>query len=194
MSDDNNLTAEQLKEQLDSIKAEKDKALSDLEGLKADAKKAFEKRDELKKQLEEAEKAKLEGSNQFKELYEKEQSKAVELEQKQSDLMKQVSELDGYKTKWTTYETSKRADLLSKVKDEDLKPIYEKMELIDLEKLITKQVPAVSSDGSRSGGVFNYDGKKWDDIPMKDRDTLAKDNPELYKKIYYERYHRYPQS
>lgn len=184
MSDDNTLTAEQIAQ----IKADLDKTKADLEFQKSEAKKAFEKRDEFKKQLETIEEEKLKATNQFQDLYEKEQERATSLE-------KQLEELNPFKDKWTSYETGRRETLLKEIEDPDLKKVGEKMELLDLETFTAKvKKPILNTDGGRSGGgSFNYEGKKWDDLQSKDKEELSKSNPDLYRKLYYEKYRRNPE-
>lgn len=184
MSDDNTLTAEQIEQ----IKADLEKTKSDLEFQKSEAKKAFEKRDEFKKQLEAIEEEKLKATNQFQDLYKKEQERALTLE-------KQLEELNPFKDKWTSYETARRESLLKEIEDPDLKKVGEKMELLDLETFTAKvKKPIVPTDGGRGGnGSFNYEGKKWDDISSKDKEELVKTNPELYRKLYYEKYRKNPE-
>lgn len=185
MSDDNNITAEQL----EALKADLEKTRADLEFQKTEAKKAFEKRDEFKKQIDAIEEEKLKATNQFQDLYKKEQERASTLE-------KQLEELNPFKEKWTSYETARRESLLKEIEDADLKKVGEKMDLLDLETFTAKvKKPIVNTDGGRSGGgSFNYEGKKWDDISSKDKEELNKNNPELYRKLYYEKYRRNPET
>lgn len=183
MSDDNTITAEQYAE----LKAQLDKEKSDKEFQIAEAKKAFEKRDELKQKLEAIEKEKLESTNQFKELYEKEKENSTTLKG-------QLDEVMPFKDKWTSYETTRKTSLLNDIEDPDLKKVGEKYELADLEVLVAKiKKPSLATDGGRGGqGNFSYEGKKWDDIDAKGKEELVKNQPELYKKLYYEKYRRQP--
>lgn len=185
MSDDNSITAEQL----EALKADLEKTRADLEFQKTEAKKAFEKRDEFKKQIDAIEEEKLKATNQFQDLYKKEQERASTLE-------KQLGELNPFKEKWTSYETARRESLLKEIEDADLKKVGEKMDLLDLETFTAKvKKPIVNTDGGRrGGGFFNYEGKKWDDISSKDKEELNKNNPELYRKLYYEKYRRNPET
>lgn len=185
MSDDNNITAEQL----EALKADLEKTRADLEFQKTEAKKAFEKRDEFKKQIDAIEEEKLRATNQFQDLYKKEQERASTLE-------RQLEELNPFKEKWTSYETARRESLLKEIEDADLKKVGEKMDLLDLETFTAKvKKPIVNTDGGRGGGgSFNYEGKKWDDISSKDKEELNKNNPELYRKLYYEKYRRNPET
>jgi len=183
MSDDKTITAEQYAE----LKAQLDKVNSDLEYQRSEAKKAFEKRDEYKKQIEEAETKKAQEQNQFKELYEKEQETKKALES-------EVNTYKPYKEKWETYETTRRGSLLEKVEDADLKKAYEKLELSDLELVVAKITSKTPpTDQGRSGKTnFDYNGKKWDEISSADKETLAKDQPDIYRKLYYEKFRRQP--
>jgi DNA repair exonuclease SbcCD ATPase subunit len=183
MADDQTLTAEQVEQ----LKADLAKERSDKEFQIAEAKKAFEKRDEFKKQLEAIEKEKLESTNQFQDLYKKEQERSSTLE-------KQLEELNPFKDKWTSYETARRETLLKEIEDADLKEVGAKMELLDLEKFATKiKKPVLPTDGGRGGGSFDYDGKKWDELSSDDKEKLSKDKPDIYKKLYYEKYRRNPE-
>ncbi|WP_276979143.1 hypothetical protein [Flavobacterium filum] len=186
MAEANELTSEEVAKQLEATKAELDKFKSDLDFQKSEAKKAFEKRDEYKQELEKLKNKDLETNNQFKELYEKEKENAT-------TLTKQLEELNPYKEKWTTWETTRRETLLAKVTDEDLKKVYQKYELTDLEVVVAKlEAKPLSTEGGRGGGTFNYDGKKWDDISSANKEKLAKDQPDLYRKLYYEKYRKEP--
>ncbi len=183
MSDDNTITAEQYAE----LKAQLDKEKSDKEFQIAEAKKAFEKRDELKQKLEAIEKEKLESTNQFQDLYKKEQENSTTLKS-------QLEEVLPYKEKWTSYETARRETLLNDIDDPDLKKVGEKMELSDLETFAVKiKKPTVSTDSARGGGKIEYDGKKWDELSSDDKEKLSKDKPDIYKKLYYEKYRRNPE-
>src|SRR5574343_546700 len=159
MSEDNNLTAEQLQAKLAELESTVNQFKTDKEYWEKEAKSAFSKRDEFKKQIEEAERQGLETNKKFEDLYKKEQ----ELTQ---TLKSDVDAFKPYKEKWETYETSRRSFLLEKVEDADLKKAYEKLDLTDLEIIvgkITAKPPA--TDGARSGkSTFDYNGKRWDEI------------------------------
>ena len=186
MSDDT-MTAEQLKEKLDTTNAELEKLKSQAEFEKSEAKKAFEKRDELKKRLDALEKEGLEKENQFKPLYEKSEAE-------KSELKKQLDELSPFKDKWTTYESSRRETLLKEVEDAELKEVAGKLDLIDLEKFTAKIKKApLPTDAGRSGeGIIDVSGKKWDDISSADKEKLKEKQPEIYKQLYYARYKMNP--
>lgn len=183
MSDDNTITAEQYEE----LKAKLEKVNSDLEFQKTEAKNAFTKRDELKQKLEAIEKEKLETNNEFKTLYEK-------ANEEKGTLLKQIEELNPFKERWTSYETARKETLLKDIEDPDLKKVGEKLDLLDLETFAEKvKKKTVTTDAGRGGnGNFNFEGKKWDEISPKDKEELAKNQPELYKKLYYEKYRRMP--
>jgi len=178
------LTAEQLKEQLDSIKAEKDKLNSDLEFQKAEAKKAFEKRDEYKKLIEETEKKKLEENNEFKTLYEQK----AEAEKK---LLADLEDLKPYKEKYTALETEIRKELLDVIKDEDLRKIGESLSTEQLKVYSSKHKDTAPppGDGNRSGKAkLDYANVKYDDLTAEQLDTLKKENPERYAQLRKEKY------
>lgn len=187
MAEVNEQTSEEVAKQLEATKAEMDKLKSDLEYQKSEAKKAFEKRDEFKQELEKLKNADLEKQNQFKELYEKEKENST-------NLSKQLDELNPFKEKWTSYEKSRRETLLNEVKDEELKTVAQKLELTDLEKFAEKlKGTKLPTEAGRGGtGNFNYEGKKWDDLQSKDKEELHKSQPDLYRKLYYEKYRRQP--
>lgn len=187
MSDDSSLTPEAMQAKLTELEGKLTQTVSDLEFQKSEARKAFEKRDEFKQKLETIERETLEKGNEFKPLYEQ------ELNEK-TTLKSQLEEVLPYKDKWNTYEATRKEFLLGKVADEDLKKVYQKYDLVDLELVVAKlETKPVPTDGSRGGGgSFNYDGKKWDEISSADKEKLAKDQPELYKKIYYEKYRKQP--
>ena len=187
MAEANELTAEQLQQKLTELESKVTTLATDKEYWEKEAKSAFGKRDEFKQKLETIDKETLEKNNQFKDLYEKEQ-------QAKNDLQKLFDEVNPYKEKWTNFETTRRETLLTKVIDEDLKKVYQKYDLNDLELVVAKlESKPVSTDSSRSGGgSFNYDGKKWDEISSANKEKLAKDQPELYRKIYYEKYRKEP--
>ena len=167
MAEANELTAEQLQQKLTELEGKVTTLSTDKEYWEKEAKSAFEKRDAFKQDLEKLKNKDLETNNQFKELYEKEKENT-------SSLTKQLEELNPYKDKWTTWETTRRETLLAKVTDEDLKKVYQKYDLNDLELVVAKlEAKPLNTDGSRGGGSFNYDGKKWDEISSANKEKLA---------------------
>ena len=188
MAEANELTVEQLQQKLTELESKVTTLATDKEYWEKEAKGAFEKRDGFKKQLESIEKEKLESTNQFQDLYKKEQERATTLE-------KQLEEVKPFKERWTNFETTRKESLLKDIEDPDLKEVGKKYELEDLEILVAKiKKPILPTDGGRSGGgSFNYEGKKWDDLQSKDKEELSKSNPDLYRKLYYEKYRRNPE-
>lgn len=179
MADAETITAEQYAD----LKAQLDKVNSDLEFQKSEARKAFEKRDELKKQIEETERKKAEENNEFKTLYEKEQTEKAKL-------LTELEEVKPFKEKFTALESDIRKGYLDSIKDEDLRKIAETLNTEQLKIYSAKHSDkGVATDENRPGkGKLNFEGKKWDDLTSKELDQLAKENPDRYNQLRKEKY------
>jgi len=182
MADANELTAEQLKEQLTTLEAQLAKEKSDKEFQIAEAKKAFEKRDEYKKQIEEEQRKKAEENNEFKTLYEKEQAEKAKL-------LTELEEVKPFKEKFTALESDIRKGFLDAIKDEDLKKIGETLTTEQLKIYSAKHGDTPPADSNRSGkSKLNFEGKTWDDLTSKELEQLAKENPDRYNQLKKEKY------
>ena len=120
-------------------------------------------RDEAKRKLKEFEDKQAEAKGEFEKLA---NDRLAELEA----IKNEKTELEEIAGKWTSYEKSRRETLLSKLTDEKVKKIGEKLTTLeDLEEFVTLHVEEKPNNGNS-----NYKPKKQDsnDVPLINYKTM----------------------
>ena len=158
-------------------------------------KELISQRDKVKKERQEL----LSELEKFKKAEADKKKKELEDEGKYSEIISaKENELNDYKTKYAEAEifiNNVKENLLNSLSDEHRK-IAEKLSMTDLQEYVklNSAKPPKTTDSNEPGsrGTVIIDGKKYDDFTSDDLENLITNDFNTYKKLYYEKYKRYP--
>ena len=176
-SDDENKTYS--KAELDKIIAQRDEAKNKARALEVETNK-------VKADLKRIEEDKLKASGDLEALL---KSKETELEQ----TIAEKQSLENAKIELETLQTEIKKDLLEQLSKEHLK-IAEKLSIQDLKEYVALNSKHTKGmDAGRIGkGSIDLTGKTYDDFTTDKLKELRESNPEGYKKLYKDKYGRFP--
>jgi hypothetical protein len=122
----------------------------------------------------------------------KQSIKILELEQALTNL---ETERNDYKTRLDGLESSVRKTYIDQLTDDHQKiakliPTVEG--LAQYIKLNTKSTPAGTDSGKPGSGYKDYSGTKWDDLTYDEKEEIRTKRPEVWKKLYKEKFGREP--
>lgn len=174
-------TVEDLKAKLAAAEAKATDAEAKLTKESEEKKEIIRKRDELKGKLKAIEDAKTIESGEFKPLYEQEKTKREALEADAADA----------KAKLEAIETAVKEDLFAQLPEEHkgIAKLIPTIEGLREYVKVNALKPAPGQDPGKPGtGAVDYKDKKWDDLDYNEKMKLEKDNPDVYKKLYKDKY------
>lgn len=162
-----------------------DELLDELRKTRAEAKERRLEAQALKEKLQAIEEEKAKANGEFQKLAELKSTEAEELR-------KQVESLKVYEERYTAIEKSQREELLSKLDEAD----REEWKAVSLDVLKAhvkavekyKGTPTKHDAGRSNGKALDIQGKTWDDFTTSERDELREKYPDVYNKLYNQKF------
>ncbi|MBZ0204250.1 MAG: hypothetical protein K8I03_14640 [Ignavibacteria bacterium] len=117
------------------------------------------------------------------------------LNELKAEISKITTERDGLRVKFESLQSSVKKSYLDQLSDEH-KNIAGQLPTIEglaeYVKLNAKQPPAGTDSGKPGAGYKDYTSVKWDDMSYDEKEDVRKKRPEMWKKLYKEKFGRNP--
>lgn len=152
--------------------------------LEKETKEIIAQRDKLKNEKRKADESEAVKKGEIEKLL---SEKNIELE----NSIKEIESLKSYKDKYDSLDKKIRADLLNQLNDEHKKLAKDLPTEILTDYVKLNSTSKNGMDAGKTGrGAIDTTNKKWSDFDSVQLDSLRKDSPDAYKKLYREQFKR----